>query len=104
MEATITKYLKRSPVVLLPALALLGLLISAVLASLLSWTVLYRNVVPNAGKREPVHLQYGSVLSLSAHPGRPLERFVSFSPQSQPRARFRYSCSHRQLFLISRAG
>lgn len=59
MEATLTKYLKRSPVVLLPALALVALLLSAVVASLFSWAVLYRNVVPNAGKREAVYLQYG---------------------------------------------
>lgn len=59
MEATLTKYLKRSPVVLLPALALVALLLSAIVASLFSWGILYRNVVPNAGKREAVYLQYG---------------------------------------------
>ena len=59
MEATLTKYLKRSPVALLPALALVGLLLSAIVASFLSWGVLYRSAVPNAGRRETVYLQYG---------------------------------------------
>lgn len=60
-RVTLARYLKQSPLVLVPALALGALLLTALSAAILSWSVLYRSVVPNVGRREPVWLQYGSV-------------------------------------------